>query len=105
MLHKPSTQQNPNLWVLEYYTYTGEEIYVLSGVATHLGQVITSDNGTCETDIYQTMFDLNEWGTKVTWLRVAGLLNCSTRTIYRNLCDELLESDWVMIFCDINFSS
>ena len=39
--------------------------------------------------IYQAMLDLNEWGKKITISRIAGLLNCSTRTLYRNMGDEL----------------
>ena len=39
--------------------------------------------------IYQTMLDLNDWGKKITISRIAGLLNCSTRTLYRNMGDEL----------------
>jgi hypothetical protein len=31
------------------------------------------------------MLDLNDMGKTITWNRVAGLLNCSTRTIQRNL--------------------
>ena len=39
--------------------------------------------------IYQAMLDLNDWGKKITISRIAGLLNCSTRTLYRNMGDEL----------------
>lgn len=42
-----------------------------------------------EETIYQCMLDLNEFGKKITWGRVAGLLNCSTRTIQRNINDAL----------------
>jgi len=42
-----------------------------------------------EETIYQCMLDLNEFGKKITWSRVAGLLNCSTRTIQRNINDAL----------------
>jgi hypothetical protein len=35
------------------------------------------------------MLDLNELGKKITWSRVAGLLNCSTRTVQRNLNESL----------------
>ena len=38
-----------------------------------------------EETIYQCMLDLNDMGKTITWNRVAGLLNCSTRTIQRNL--------------------
>lgn len=39
--------------------------------------------------IYQCMIDLNDDGKKITWGRVAGLLDCSTRTIQRNLNNTL----------------
>jgi len=42
--------------------------------------------------IYQTMLDLNEWGKKITITSVAGLLDCSTRTIHRHMCDALKEA-------------
>jgi hypothetical protein len=40
-------------------------------------------------DIYQCMIDINEWSKKITIGRIAGLLDCSTRTIHRNMCAEL----------------
>ena len=39
--------------------------------------------------IYQCMLDLNDMGKTITWSRIAGLLNCSTRTIQRNINDTL----------------
>jgi len=39
--------------------------------------------------IYQTMLDLNELGKKITWSKVAGLLDCSERTIIRNINKQL----------------
>ena len=39
--------------------------------------------------IYQTMLDLNELGKKITWGKVAELLNCSERTIIRNINKQL----------------
>ena len=35
------------------------------------------------------MLDLNDMGKKITISRIAGLLDCSTRTIHRHMCDEL----------------
>ena len=35
------------------------------------------------------MIDINEWSKKITINRIAGLLDCSTRTIHRNMCAEL----------------
>ena len=40
-------------------------------------------------DIYECMVDLNDMGKKITISRIAGLLECSTRTIHRNMCAEL----------------
>ena len=40
-------------------------------------------------DIYQCMIDINEWNKKITIGKIAGLLDCSTRTIHRNMCAEL----------------
>jgi hypothetical protein len=39
--------------------------------------------------IYQTMLDLNELGKKITWGKIAELLNCSERTIIRNINKQL----------------
>ncbi len=39
--------------------------------------------------IYQCMLDINDTGKKITWAKVAGLLNCSTRTVQRNINDCL----------------
>ena len=35
------------------------------------------------------MIDLNDMGKKITISRIAGLLDCSSRTIHRNMCVEL----------------
>ena len=40
-------------------------------------------------DIYECMIDLNDMGKKITINRIAGLLDCSARTIHRNMCEEL----------------
>ena len=40
-------------------------------------------------DIYQCMIDLNDMTKKITIGRIAGLLDCSTRTIHRSMCEEL----------------
>ena len=39
--------------------------------------------------IYDAMLDLNDMGKKITISRVAGLLDCSARTIHRHMCDTL----------------
>lgn len=40
-------------------------------------------------DIYECMIDLNDMGKKITIRSLSGLLDCSTRTIHRNMCNEL----------------
>ena len=40
-------------------------------------------------DIYECMLDLHDMGKKITIGRIAGLLDCSSRTIHRNMEDDL----------------
>jgi hypothetical protein len=40
-------------------------------------------------DVYQCMIDINDMGNKITIRRLASLLDCSTRTIHRNMCNNL----------------
>ena len=54
-----------------------------------VGELIGRSRRIDEEAIYQCMLDLNEYGKKITVGRVAGLLNCSTRTIHRNMCKVL----------------
>jgi hypothetical protein len=54
-----------------------------------VGKLIGRKNMVDQESIYQCMLDMNELGKKITWGRVAGLLNCSTRTVHRNLNDSL----------------
>ena len=42
-----------------------------------------------EERIYQCMLDLNDSGKKITINKLASLLNCSSRTIHRNMSNEL----------------
>ena len=46
--------------------------------------------------IYQTMLDLNDFGKKITISRIAGLLNCSTRTVHRHMCDTLKQEKQIL---------
>ena len=54
-----------------------------------VGQLVGRSSNINSENVYQCMLDLNEWGKKITWTRIASLLDCSTRTIYRNLNPEL----------------
>jgi len=54
-----------------------------------VGSLIGRSRRIDEETIYQCMLDLNEYGQKITISRIAGLLNCSARTIQRNMSDQL----------------
>ena len=54
-----------------------------------VGQLIGRSKKIHEEDIYQCMLDLNDSGEKITVARIAGLLNCSARSIYRTISNEL----------------
>ena len=67
----------------------------LSGKLKIVGQLICRSSIEKEL-IYQAMLDLNDWGKKITIGRVAGLLNCSTRTIHRHMCDTLKQEKQIL---------
>ena len=54
-----------------------------------VGKLIGRSKRIHNDDIYQCMIDLNDMDKKITIGRIAGLLNCSSRTIHRNMCEEL----------------
>ena len=54
-----------------------------------VGELIGRSKRIHADDIYQCMLDMNDMGKKITIGRIAGLLDCSTRTIHRNMCEEL----------------
>ena len=54
-----------------------------------VGKLIGRSKQIHEDDIYQCMVDINDMGSKITLSRIASLLDCSTRTIQRNMCEEL----------------
>ena len=54
-----------------------------------VGQLIGRSKKVHKDDIYELMLALNHSGWKITIQRLATRLNCSTRTIYRNMCQEL----------------
>lgn len=67
----------------------------LNGKLKIVGQLIGRSSIDKEM-IYQAMLDLNDWGKKITISRIAGLLNCSTRTIHRHMCDDLKQEKQLM---------
>jgi hypothetical protein len=54
-----------------------------------VGELIGRSKSVHQDDIYQCMLDLNDTGENITINKIAKLLNCSTRTIHRNMCTEL----------------
>ena len=54
-----------------------------------VGELIGRNKRIHADDIYQCMLDMNDMGKKITIGRIAGLLDCSKRTIHRNMCEQL----------------
>jgi hypothetical protein len=54
-----------------------------------VGKLIGTSKRVHADDLYQCMVDLNDLGKKITISRMAELLKCTSRTIHRNMCDEL----------------
>ena len=54
-----------------------------------VGKLIGRTKSVHADDIYECMIDINDMGKKITLDRIAGLLDCSKRTIQRNMCEEL----------------
>ena len=54
-----------------------------------VGELIGRSKRIHEDDIYQCMLELNDMGKKITIGRIAGLLDCTSRTIHRNMGAEL----------------
>jgi len=54
-----------------------------------VGKLIGRTKSVHADDIYECMIDINDMGDKITLDRIASLLDCSKRTIQRNMCEEL----------------
>ena len=54
-----------------------------------VGQLIGRSKKVHKDDIYELMIALNHSGWKITIQRLAIRLNCTTRTIHRNMCTDL----------------
>jgi len=54
-----------------------------------VGELIGRSKKVHPDDIYQCMLDINDLDETITIGGIAKLLDCSTRTIYRNMCEEL----------------
>ena len=54
-----------------------------------VGKLIGRSKRIHKDDIYQCMLDIHDVGKKITITQVALYLECATRTIHRNMCEEL----------------
>ncbi len=54
-----------------------------------VGELIGRSKRIHEDDIYQCMLEINELNKKITITKLAKLLNCATRTVHRNMSEEL----------------
>jgi len=54
-----------------------------------VGQMVGRSKQITEDDIYQMMLEINDDGKKITINEIANKLNCTTRTIYRNMGEQL----------------
>tara|TARA_Y100000401_G_scaffold69650_1_gene55799 strand:+ start:17 stop:631 length:615 start_codon:yes stop_codon:yes gene_type:complete len=54
-----------------------------------VGELIGRSKRIHTDDIYQCMLDMHDMGKNITISKIAGLLNCSSRTVHRNMCEEL----------------
>lgn len=54
-----------------------------------VGQLVGKTKKVHQDDIYECMLDLHDMGKKITISKIADLLKCSTRTVHRNIGNEL----------------
>ena len=54
-----------------------------------VGQLLGKSKQIHKDDVYECMLDLNDTGEKITWSKIAQLLDCSVRTVLRNINKEL----------------
>ena len=68
-----------------------KEYSVLSPVEkmSIVGSLVGRSKKVNEDDIYQSMLDINDSGSKITITKLASVLGCSQRTIHRNMGNEL----------------
>ena len=61
----------------------------LSEKLSIVGKLVGRSSRVNEESIYQCMLDLNDFGKRITISRIAGMLDCSARTIHRNMSKQL----------------
>jgi len=61
-----------------------------------VGRLIGRSKKVCEDDIYQCMIHLNDNKEKITIAKLAKSLKCTTRTIYRNMGNQLKQEKEIL---------
>tara|TARA_Y100000385_G_scaffold289774_1_gene360315 strand:- start:967 stop:1590 length:624 start_codon:yes stop_codon:yes gene_type:complete len=61
-----------------------------------VGRLIGRSSRVDEEAIYQAMLDISYRYENITWTKIAGLLNCSTRTVQRNLTKQLRDEKEIL---------
>ena len=61
-----------------------------------VGKMIGRNKTIDEEVIYQCMLELNHENKKITWNKISVLLNCSSRTIYRNISQQLKQEKTIL---------
>jgi len=54
-----------------------------------VGKLVGRTKKVCEEDIYECMLNIHDQGYKIGLATIASILKVSTRTIQRNMCEEL----------------
>ena len=54
-----------------------------------VGQLVGQSPRVCSDDIYEVMIDMHDNNKKITIRRISELLNVSSRTIHRHMCQDL----------------
>ena len=82
-LEKPPTNKLRKVVFKPFTGLTKEQKLSIVGSLIGVTNKIHSD------DIYQCMIDMHDMNKKITIGRIAGLLDCSSRTIHRHMCEDL----------------
>lgn len=61
-----------------------------------VGKLIGRSSKVDEEAIYQAMLDISYKYENITWSKIAGLLDCSTRTVQRNLTKQLRDEKEIL---------
>lgn len=82
-LEKPPNNKLRKIIFKEFCTLTPEEKMVI------VGSLVGKSKSVHEDDIYQCMLDIHDNGLFITISGLAKALKCSTRTIHRNMSNQL----------------